>query len=156
MKKIIKMLSLFLIMVSVLCLTSCVPSKEDAKDKMLEKGYRTIDPSYLVSKVNENVTKMYLFVKADSPQEAIANLGNPKQEKVIVYYFDTVENCKAFHDDYELEQKHLLDSAKEQYEQGKIKEEEYNQTVESFKNLKMGSSKNCFYIGSKEAVKDFK
>ncbi len=156
MKKIIKICSLLILFGLTLCMTSCVPSKEEAREKMLDKGYVTIDPNYLLTNNNSNAEKIFLFVKANTAAEAIANLLNIEQDKVLVYYFKTEAECKAFYEDYKAEQEYFLEQAKNEYEAGNMDKETYEDAVSNLKKQKMGRSGVCFYLGSKEAIKDFK
>ncbi len=124
--KLLKRLSVFVLVFALLALTSCVPSVDKAEDKMEKAGYSVIS-----SDVVESLLGNFVDTK-DAAVEKVYVFGKDFKlfssgEWVIAVYYKEAKDAKAAYEDLKAEDKET--TAKR--------------------------SGKCIYYGSEQGMKDF-
>ncbi len=103
--KLLKKLSVFVLVFALLALTSCVPSADKAEEKMKEEGYYTIDLGKLGDKLlggveteGEDVETVMVFAKGENAINAAVNVLTGGDYVIAVYYKEAKAAKEAYNE----------------------------------------------------------
>lgn len=130
MKKILRLFSLLMLLVSLFTFSACnesVISADEVEQKMESLGYVTLDASQFVVEKSD-VKSAFYFAKGTDEMSALANIAKGG-DFIVILYFNDVSDAKSIYQEYK----------------GSLNE-----------NVSIERVNECVYFGTTSAIGDFK